>query len=370
MGTMTAAVYTGTGVELQRVSVPALINDFCAPKKYATDELCVVEKENLVLLEVEAASICGTDLEIVKIPPGHDATAGVTLGHEYIGRVMEVGKSVSNVAPGDRVGVDPNIKCGMCWFCKNDMASLCRDMTTLGIFAHGGFAQYSVVPAKQLYKIPADMELDRAIFFEPLTCATHAWDKIGGIKIGGSALIFGAGPIGCYFVELARLAGAGTIIVVEPSDFRRDFVRKLGAHFSVDPRCDDTEEIVRDATRIDKNTFGVDLAIDACGRPEVIKTAMDLVRPGGVISTFGEQDVHATVDNVNFTKVTQKELTIVGSYVTTKSFDQTIRVLKRPDLRLPKLITHRISLDKIDDAYTAMKEGTGVEIVIYPGDVK
>jgi len=370
MNTMTAAVYTGVGVKLHKVSVPVLLKDFCAPKKYATNELFIVGKENLVLLEVEAASICGTDLEIVKNPPGHDATVDVTLGHEYIGRVIEVGKSVSNVAPGDRVGVDPNIKCGMCWFCKNDMASQCRDMTTLGIFVNGGFAKYNVAPAKQLYKIPADMELDRAIFFEPLTCATHAWDKIGGIEIGGSVLIFGAGPIGCYFTELARLAGAGTIIVVEPSDFRRDFVRKLGAHFSVDPRCEDTEEIVRDATRIDKNTFGVDLAIDACGRPEVVKTAMDLVRPGGVISTFGEQDVHATADKVSFTKVTQKELTIIGSYVTTKSFNQTISVLKSPDLRLPKLITHRIPLDKIDDAYTIMKEGTGVEIMIYPGDAK
>jgi len=356
---MKAAVFEGEGkLILKEVPEPKL-ETRSIPKKYGPGFIRLAE-EDQVKLKVLAASICGTDLHILRVPPDHAATPGAILGHEYIGEVIEIGKNVQNVKVGDRVAVDPNIKCGICWLCRNGYQSLCHEMSTLGIFTDGGFAEYNIAPAKQLFPIPKDLDIERAIFFEPLICATHAWSKLSP-KLGDSILIFGAGPMGCYFIELARLNGLGPIIVSEPSAFRRSFAQDLGADKVVDPIKENLQEIVTNFTG-----QGVDIVIDACGLPEVIKEAMDLVRPGGKISTFGEQNINAFADKVSFTKVTQKELQIIGSYVTNASFDQTIKILTRNDLRLTKLITHRIKLTEIEKGIELMKKGEAVEIIIYP----
>lgn len=364
---MKAAIFEGQGkLVLKKMPIPEL-KDRVVPKKYGG--VLTIRKEEQVKLKVLAASICGTDLAILRVPAGHNATSGVILGHEYVGEVLETGEEVANVKVGDRVVVDPNIKCGKCWLCRNDMASLCQNMTTLGIFCDGGFAEYNIAPAKQLFKIPESLEIEKAIFFEPLTCATHCWSKMN-FKLGDSILIFGSGPMGCYYIELARLNGANLIIVSEPSEFRRKFAEKMGANIVVDPLKENLLEIIKKNTQKNGNgIFGVDVAIDACGIPEVINQAMDLTRPGGKISTFGEQDVTRTADKVSFTKVTQKELQIIGSYVTTRSSDQTIKILEREDINVKKLITHKISLDEIRKGIELMEEGKAIEIIVYPNGI-
>lgn len=359
---MKAAVFEGNGkLVVKEVPVPKL-EDRIVSKKYSGT--LKIRKEEQVLLKVLAASICGTDLAILRVPPGHEAKVGVILGHEYVAQVLEVGSQVTNVKVGDRVVVDPNIKCGKCWLCRNDLASLCRDMTTLGIFCDGGFAEYNIAPAKQLFKIPIDLEIEKAIFFEPVSCATHCWSKLD-FKLGDSILISGAGPMGCYFIQLAKLSGANLIIVSEPSRFRRKFAKLLGADIVVNPQKENLLEIVKAHTFRD-GIWGVDVAIDACGFPQVIREAIELVRPGGKISTFGEQDITRTVDGISFTKVTQKELQIFGSYVTTRSFDQTLNILKRKDINLKKLITHRLRLEEIHKGIELMNTGKAIEIIVYP----
>ncbi|PIQ92299.1 MAG: L-threonine 3-dehydrogenase [Parcubacteria group bacterium CG11_big_fil_rev_8_21_14_0_20_39_14] len=361
---MKAAIFEGKGILTLKDILEPKLEDRKFPKKYKKGEFVFVGKDEQVKLKVLVASICGTDLHILNVPPGHDATPGIVLGHEYVGEVTEIGSRVKNVKVGDRVVVDPNIKCGMCYFCRNDMASLCRDMTTLGIFCDGGFAEYNVAPAKQLFAIPKDLDIEKAIFFEPLTCATHAWSKLN-FKLGDSVLIFGAGPMGCYFIELARLSGASKIFVSEPSEFRRKFAKKLKADVIISPERENLLEIIKLNT-FKNGFFGVDVAVDACGIPEVIKQAMDLVKPGGKISTFGEQNINAFADKVSFTKVTQKELQIIGSYATTRSADQTINILTRSDINLKKLITHRIKLDEIHKGMELMRKGEAIESVVYP----
>ncbi|MDA2936314.1 alcohol dehydrogenase catalytic domain-containing protein [Patescibacteria group bacterium AH-259-L05] len=355
---MKAAIFKGQGkLVVEDVPEPKL-EDITMPLKY-TDSSVIFRKDDLVKLKILAASICGTDIHILHVPQGHPSAKNIILGHEYVGEVVEIGKNVKNIKVGDRVAVDPNIKCGYCWPCQNDHASLCQNMTTLGIFADGGFAEYNVAPAKQFFATPQDLDIEKAIFFEPLTCSTHCWNKIEP-RVGDTILIFGSGPMGCYFIELARLTGLNTIIVSEPQPFRRGFAEKLGATV-VNPLKKNLKQVIMKLTG-----HGVDIAIDACGIPEVIKDAMDLVRPGGKIATFGEQNIHAFADQVSFTKVTQKELQLIGSYATTRSFDQTIKILERDDIRLKELITHRISLDEIHKGIELMKKGKAVEIIIYP----
>ena len=112
-----------------------------------------ISADDDVLLRVERASICGTDIHILATPPGHPATAGSILGHEYVASVTEVGAGIGHLQPGDRVVIDPNITCGLCRYCRMGMTNVCENMTTLGIFRHGGLADFHLAPAKYRHKI-------------------------------------------------------------------------------------------------------------------------------------------------------------------------------------------------------------------------
>jgi 2-desacetyl-2-hydroxyethyl bacteriochlorophyllide A dehydrogenase len=365
---MRAVIFEGEGkFRIADVPQPTL-RDVQFPKKYLTPrgerEFVRFKKEAMVLLKVLMAGICGTDLHILRVPPGHDAIPGVILGHEYVGEVVKVGGHVKSVKVGDLVAVDPNIKCGLCWFCRNDMASLCPNLTTLGIFCDGGFAEYNLAPARQLFVLPEGMKLETAALFEPLSCVMHGWQKLN-FKVGDSVLIYGAGPIGCLFVKVAKASGASLVIVSEPDDFRREQVRMAGADVVIDPKRENLSEVVKSVTSRGE-TFGVDITIDACGVPQTIVEGLELTRPGGVISTFGEQDVTRLAHQVSFTKVTQKELRIVGSYVTTRSFDQTIALLKRRELKFDQLITHKFVLSEFDRGLEVMRGGKAIKVLIHP----
>lgn len=351
---MKAVIFEGKGkLTIKEVKEPEL-GDRELPKKYKKDTL-FIPKEEQVRLQVLAASICGTDLHILKVPPEHPATPGVILGHEYVGKVIEKGKAVKRFKVGDRVVVDPNISCGKCYFCRNGMANLCRDMSTLGIFCDGGFAEYNIVPSKQLLLIPKQLSLNQAIFFEPVSCAQHNWNVLNP-RPGDSILIFGAGPMGCYFIRLAQLSGASKIIVSEPSLYRMKVAKELGA-LVIKP--ENLKKVVKSETE-----RGVDIAIDACGIPQVINQAIDLVRSGGKISTLGQQNIRAFANRVSFTKVTNKELQILGSFAAVKSLDQTVTILKQINLR--RLLTHEISLDEIHKGMELMRKRKAISIIVYP----
>ena len=151
-----------------------------------------IEADDGVLLKVDRASICGTDLHILSVPPGHPATPGSILGHEYVATVAEVGAGGRDLQPGDRVVIYPNVTCGLCQYCRLGMTNVCENMTTLGIFRHGGLAEFNLAPAKALHKISRDVPLERATLAEPLTCVLHAFEKAALVP-GESVAILGAG---------------------------------------------------------------------------------------------------------------------------------------------------------------------------------
>src|SRR5215475_10196110 len=197
-----------------------------------------IEAFDDVLLKVDRASVCGTDIHILATPPGHPATPGSILGHEYVATVVEVGQGVRDLSPGDRVVIDPNITCGTCEYCRLGMSNACSNMTTLGIFRHGGLAEFNLAPARALHRINPDVPLDRATLAEPLSCVLHAFEKTALVP-GESIAILGAGPIGLLFAMLFRAAGAGKILIVEPVEFRRQMAEQFDVDCAIDPNADD-----------------------------------------------------------------------------------------------------------------------------------
>jgi 2-desacetyl-2-hydroxyethyl bacteriochlorophyllide A dehydrogenase len=309
-----------------------------------------------VLLKVDRASVCGTDIHILATPPGHPATPGSILGHEYVATVKEVGQGVRDLQPGDRVVIDPNITCGSCEYCRLGMTNACSNMTTLGIFRHGGLAQFSLAPARALHRIDQAVPLDRATLAEPLSCVLHAFEK-SALVPGESVAILGAGPIGLLFAMLFRAAGAGKILVVEPVEFRRRMAEQFGVDYALDPAAGDIVAEVKAATRV-----GTDVVVDAAGT--LLPEAVNLVRRGGRVLLFG-MNQHAN-RTLNQYVVTRHEISILGSFIQRTAFPKVVKILEAGLLPVEKLVTHRLPLGEVYTGLEAMKQGQAIKVAVSP----
>ena len=315
-----------------------------------------VQKLDDVLLEVEAVGICGTDLHILHVPPGHPANPGVVLGHEYAGRVVEVGQSVRHFKPGDRVVVDPNLTCGLCVYWQRGMPHMVGETTTLGIHIDGGLARYNLAPERALYKIPAEVPPEDAVLVEPLSCVVHAVDRLQP-QPGESAVVLGAGPIGLQFTQLMTAAGVKPLIVSEPAQFRREQAAQNGAHLVADPTCSELSEIVQQETSI-----GADMVVDAVGT--LMEQALTLARRGGRVMIFGQNQTHLA--SVKPYDITRHELSILSSYTAPFSFPRAIQLLNQGLIRPEKLITHRLALGQVQDGLELLRRGEAIKVVIDP----
>ena len=189
---MRAAVFKGAGVlALEDVPEP------------------VVEADDDVIIEVEACGICGSDLQILNVPPGHPADPGVILGHEFIGRVTALGGSAGAGAleVGQRVVVDPDPKCGRCGPCRAGRPASCENIRALGVFQHGALAPLIKAPAEFTFPLSEAPSSAIASLIEPLACVVNSVNKANP-RPGESAIIFGAGAIGCLFLAMFKAAGA------------------------------------------------------------------------------------------------------------------------------------------------------------------
>jgi len=336
---MLAAVFEGKGrLNLKEVLTPE------------------IKKPDEVLLQVERASICGTDMRILEVPPGHPATEGVILSHEYTGKVLEVGEAVTQFKKGERVVVDPNVTCGNCSYCKMGIPNMCENMTTLGIFINGGFARYNVAPAKVLHKISPDLLPELAVLAEPLSCVVSATQRLK-VHPGEVVVVLGAGPIGLLFIQMFKASGAGKIIVSEISEYRAKFAYESGASRVVNPLKDNLERIVKEETIV-----GADVVVDAVGI--LVKSAMAIVRRGGRILLFGQN--YQARAQVAQNDITKNELTVMGSFITRFTFPFAIKIIESKVLDLEKLITHRLPLEDVHKGIEAMRKGEAIKVIITP----
>jgi (R,R)-butanediol dehydrogenase/meso-butanediol dehydrogenase/diacetyl reductase len=315
-----------------------------------------IRQPDEVLLQVEACGICGTDLHILEVPPGHPATPGVILGHEVIGRVVEVGPAVTHLRPGDRVAVAPNLYCGVCRFCQRGLYNHCEQFTTLGVFLDGGLAPYEVAPARALFPISPEIPLERAIFTEVLSTVVGGTSQIR-LHPGESAVVLGCGPVGLLFIQVLRASGAGALIAADIAPFRREFARQVGADMVVDPQTEDLESRVREVTGI-----GADVVVDAVG--SLMTTALRLARPGGTVVLFG-MNARARAEVAQY-EITRRELRVVGSYVGRHTFPLAIQMLERGVIRPEALVTHRLPLSRFGEGLEQLRRGEAVKVMIVP----
>jgi threonine dehydrogenase-like Zn-dependent dehydrogenase len=313
-----------------------------------------LERADDVVLDVEACGICGTDLHILEVPPGHPATSGVVLGHEIVGVVSEVGEDVVALRRGDRVAVAPNIWCGQCAWCRRGLRIQCENLTTIGIFVDGGLAPHVRVPARACYPVSKALPAHVAALAEPLSTVVHGARR-AAVFPGEAAVVLGAGPVGLMFTALLAAAGA-RVLVVEPAEDRRELAAKLGAEEVVDPRGGDSAAAAAEFTR----RLGTDVVVDAVGTQ--LPAALDLVARGGRIVLFGvNTEARAEVSQA---EITRNELTLVGTFVGQDVFPAAIRLLEQGKIDFGPLVTHRIAVEELPRAIDELRAGRAAKVEV------
>ncbi len=316
-----------------------------------------------ILIKIKAATICGTDIRILR----GKKTAGVRypsiLGHEFAGVVVDTGGH-EQVQLGQAVTVCPAFSCGGCDNCLRGAENLCSKLTAMGYEIDGGFAEYVRIPASavasgHVFAVPEGTSFERAALAEPLACVINGQERVG-IDTGDVVVILGAGPIGLLHVKLARLSGAKRIIVSQTSDIRRQAALAAGADDVIDPHADDVVERVRYLTA----GVGADVAICAIGKPELADAAIRMVRPRGRVNLFAgfSKGVRAELD-VN--ALHYGELGVSGAFGLTRAhFKRALHLIATRQIEVESLLTHRFGLADIPLALTTAEQGSAIKVVI------
>ena len=311
-----------------------------------------------LVLRNQVCGVCGTDVHIYHGEPGSaDVNPPVVLGHEYSGEVVEVGEGVTGFAVGDHVTVDPNIYCGHCVYCQNGKKQLCPSMEAIGVTRDGGFAQYSLIPAAQAFKLEPTVPWEAAAMAEPLACCLHGID-LAGIQVGDKVCVVGGGAIGLLMVQLAKLSGASQIVLSEPNEKRRQVGLQLGANAAIDPTRPDSQEVF--AQVLDG---GANVVIECVGNVPAVKSAFQFAGKGATVLLFSVPKVDATFDLPLF-DVYKKELTIKGSFVNPDTHARAVALINSGKVDFGPIITHRFPLDQLPEAIAMQMSDASIKVVV------
>lgn len=334
---MRAAVFAGAG--------RLVLEDRPRPSPAAPDE---------VVIEVEACGVCGTDLQILATPPGHPAAPGTILGHELVGRIVEVGPDASSAVLGQRVVVDSDPKCGSCDPCRGGRPAECRDVVAVGIFRDGGLASHVSVPASATFAIADTVPAPIAALAEPLACVVNATRR-AALRPGESVVVLGGGAIGCLFTAVFRASGASDIIVVEPNARRAEVARAVGADLAIGP--DGLVEAMQQ-----RLPAGADVVVDAVG--SLFATAVTSAASGGRVVLFG-MDTNARPP-IHQVEITERSLSVLGSYIANFTYPDAVRLLESGQLQLEAMVNAVLPLDRIEAGMDRLRRGDATKVVLTP----
>ncbi|WP_040161414.1 zinc-binding dehydrogenase [Nigerium massiliense] len=343
---MRAAVFTGPGsIELQDIETPS-----AGPGE--------------IVIKVEAATLCGTDLRIRSGAKSAGVVPGTVMGHEIAGRIEQIGEGVEGYEVGRQATVAIVVACNHCPQCLDGREHLCDHLRLFGYAINGGFAEYVLVPADVVANgnvVQATKELPptHLALAEPLSCCLNAHAQYR-VEPGDTVVILGAGPIGLLQLQLAKMSGARNIVVTNRSAGRREVAERLGATHVVSP--DDVAAAVAEAT----GGRGADAVVVCIGANELATTALELARPGGRVNYFAGFSKGTSAD-VEVNLIHYKELTVTGgSNARRADVVRAVKVLESGVIDGDAIVTHTFSLDDIADAYQAVEDKLGVKIAVTP----
>ena len=306
---------------------------------------------NDVLIKIKKVAICGTDLHIYKWDAWSQKTikTPMTIGHEYVGEIVDMGSGVKNLNIGDRVTGEGHIACGHCRNCRRGKKHVCQNTTGVGVNRDGAFAEYLCIPAENVIKLDPRITDDMAAIMDPFGNATHT--ALSFPLLGEDVLITGAGLIGTIATGICRFAGARHIVVTDVSDYRLNIAKQMGADITVNPAKGET---IEDAKR-QLNMQGFDVGLEMSGAPAAFNSMIDNMYNGSKISLLG---ILPDTTQVEWSKIIFNALTLKGIYGREmwETWYQMEQMLIT-GLDLSPVITHRFKFDDFEKGFEVMKSG-------------
>ncbi|HYM81143.1 MAG TPA: L-threonine 3-dehydrogenase [Candidatus Limnocylindria bacterium] len=343
--TMRAVVKTTTGPGAE-------IRDVPMPSPAASE----------VLLRVLRAGVCGTDLHIYEWDRWSQGRIRppVTLGHEFVGEVVECGTGITEVHVGDWVACESHIVCYSCLACRTGNAHLCERTRILGVDVNGGFAQFVVVPGVNCWHVPSNVPIEVAAVMEPLGNAVHT--AFAGPISGCNLLVAGCGPIGLFAIAVARAAGAARVFASDVAPYRLELARRMKADAVIDVARENLVDRVQELTA----GRGLDGVLEMSGNPAAMRDGLAALRNGGRLSLLGLPKEPFALDwnrLVIFKGVTVHGIIGRRMYETWYQMDNLLGA-GRLDVR--PAITHIMPMEDFEDAIGLLRSGQAGKVVLVP----
>jgi len=316
-----------------------------------------------VLLEMQAAGVCGSDVEQWRHFITYAVNVPVIQGHEFCGIVREVGAEVTAFRAGDRVVSETAAYiCGQCRLCLTGEYNLCPKRLGFGYGTNGAFTRFVRVPVRCLHRIPDGVPFEHAALTEPACVTYNAIHVKSRIRPGEPVVVIGPGPIGLFAVQMCLAAGAGAVYLVgTTADRKRMQVGKeLGAALAIDAAQEDAAGVILDQT----DGEGVHLVIDAAGPAAAVKLAMDVVARNGQITKvgWGPNPVDLSLD-----PLIAKAATLQGSFSHTwRTWEAVLQMTSAGQIRMSPMISHRFTIEQWLEAFHLVEEREAVKVVLSP----
>lgn len=313
---------------------------------------------NDVKIKIHKTAICGTDVHIYQWNAWAQDTIdmGRTIGHEYVGEIVETGSNVKDFSVGDIVSGEGHITCGHCRNCLEGHKENCKDAKGVGVNRDGAFAEYLVIPQENVWRCSRDIPEELYAIFDPFGNAVHT--ALTYESLGEDVLIAGAGPIGCMAAAVTKFSGARHVVVTDFNPYRLDLAKKMGADRAVNLSRENLKQVMADLGM----TEGFDIGLEMSGSPAGLDSMIKSMKHGGKIALLGLQGKSAAVD---LETVIFNGLNIRGIYGR-KVWDTWYKmtVMLQAGLKLSGIITHRYDAKDYEKGFEAMISGQSGKVIL------
>lgn len=313
---------------------------------------------NDLLIQIRKTAICGTDVHIHNWDSWAQQTIpiGMTVGHEYVGEVVEVGVEVEGFSIGDRVSGEGHITCGHCRNCRAGRRHLCRNTEGVGVNRSGAFAEYLSLPAINAFKIPDNISDDIAAIFDPFGNALHT--ALSFDLVGEDVLITGAGPIGIMAAAIARHVGARHVVLTDINEYRLELAKTMGIEHAVNVSKCSIDDVMSDLGMEE----GFDVGMEMSGVGAAFQTMLSAMNHGGKIAMLGIPEKNMAID---WNQVIFKGLILKGIYGR-EMFETWYKMASviQSGLDLSPMITHRFPIDQYQEGFKTMCSGQSGKVIL------
>ena len=310
-----------------------------------------------VLIKVRKTAICGTDVHIYNWDPWaqEHIKAPMTIGHEYVGEVAELGAGVTGLTVGQRVSGEGHITCHRCRNCHTGNIQWCKDTLGVGVDRDGAFAEYVCIPQENVIVIDESLPEDVVAFFDAFGNATHT--ALMFDLVGEDVLITGAGPIGIIAAGVCKFAGARRVIITDVNDHRLALAKKMGVDAAVNTAKEDLNQVMKEQGL----TEGFDVGLEMSGNGMAFQQMVNAMRNGGKISLLGISNKPVAMD---MNTIICKGLTLQGIYGRKMDTWHQMSYMVQGGLDVSPVITHRFHYTEFEKGFEAMNSGMSGKVIL------